>query len=289
MLNTLLQESLIANQKKCVFAQPSLDYLGHIIYVEGVAADPSKVHAIEQWPTPKSVKEVRGFLGLKGYYHHFVKNYGLLARPLTELLKKVVFHWGQTESDAFTTLKLTMVSLSVLAMPNFDKLFVVESNASGTGIGVVLMQEGHPIAYFSRALSSSSRLKSVYERELTTIVLAVQKCCQFLLGRHFIILTDQQSIQFIVDQRLVASDQIRWVVKLLGYDFEVQYKIGASNRVADALSRRGEGDELLLQVISMVNFLETSALRSDHQADVSLMEIIQALEAGKDVKEGYIL
>ncbi|KAL5575524.1 hypothetical protein UlMin_017223 [Ulmus minor] len=224
VLTTLLQESLIANRKKCVLAQPSLDYLGHIIFAEGVAADPYKVQAMEQWPTPKSEKEVRGFLGLTGYYRHFVKNYGLLARPLTKLLKKVGFHWGQPESDAFATLKLAMVSLPVLAMPNFDKLFVVESDASGTGIGAVLMQEGRPIAYFSRALSSSSRLKSVYERELMAIVLAVQKWRHFLLGRHFIIRTNQQSIRFIVDQWLVAPDQIRWVVKLLGYDFEVQYK-----------------------------------------------------------------
>ncbi|KAL5557203.1 hypothetical protein UlMin_039439 [Ulmus minor] len=135
VLNTLLQESLFSNQKKCVFAQPSLDYLGHIISAEGMAANSSKVHAMEQWLTPKSVKEVRGFLGLTGYYRHFVKDYGLLARPLTEVLKKGGFRWGQKESDAFAALKLAMVSLPVLAMPNFDKLFVVKSDVSGNGIG----------------------------------------------------------------------------------------------------------------------------------------------------------
>lgn len=130
----------------------------------------------------------------------------------------------------------------VLAMPDFQLPFVVETDASGYGLGVVLMQKDRPIAFYSRVLGVCARGKSIYEKELMAICLAVQKWKHYLLGRRFVIRTDQQSLRFITQQREIGADYQKWVRKLIGFDFEIQYKPGVSNRVADALSRKEEGE-----------------------------------------------
>ena len=138
---------------KCVFAQQQLEYLGHLITPAGVATEPSKISAVSRWPTPTNVKQLRGFLGLTGYYRRFIKHYGLISKPLTHLLKKgVPFQWTSQVQQAFQLLKSALLSAPVLAIPYFSKPFVVETNASDLGIGAVLMQEGHPISYLSQPL-----------------------------------------------------------------------------------------------------------------------------------------
>ena len=136
---------------KCAFSQQQINYLGHTISAEGVSIDPSKVETVQNWPTPSNVKEVRGFLGLSGYYRKFIKHYGIISRPLTDLLKKGgPFLWTSVTDLAFNTLKQALVEAPVLALPQFDKPFVIETDACDTGIGAVLMQEGHPLAYVSK-------------------------------------------------------------------------------------------------------------------------------------------
>lgn len=131
-----------------------------------------------------------------------------------------------------------MTQVPVLAMPDFTKTFVVETDASGHGLGAVLMQEHRPIAYYSFTLGTKARLKSIYEKELMAIVKSIIKWRPYLLGRRFIVRTDQLSLKYILEQRMIGSDYQKWVSKLMGFDFEIQYRTGASNRVADALSRK---------------------------------------------------
>jgi len=140
-----------------------------------VGTDPAKLDAIAQWPIPDSVKELRGFLGLAGYYRKFVRHFGIISKPLTNLLKKhVLFVWTEDHNRAFQTLKDALCNAPVLALPNFSRPFCIETDASDMGIGAVLMQDGHPLAFLSKALGPKSRGLSTYEKEYMSILLAVQ-------------------------------------------------------------------------------------------------------------------
>ena len=141
VLNVLKQHQFYANEKKCAFGQTSVSYLGHVISAQGVTADPEKIEAVKQWPQPKNVTALTGFLALTGYYRRFVAEYERIARPLMDLLKKEGFKWSDDATNAFCWLKLAMTSLHVLRLPDFKKPFVVETDASGTRIGAVLSQE----------------------------------------------------------------------------------------------------------------------------------------------------
>ncbi|KAL2245963.1 UNVERIFIED_CONTAM: Retrovirus-related Pol polyprotein from transposon [Sesamum indicum] len=253
------------------------DYLGHIISDKGVATDPQKVQCMEDWPIPTTLKALRGFLDLTGYYRKFIKGYRLLSKPLTTLLKKDGFLWNKEDEDAFNHLKIVMSTAPVLALPDFTKPFIVETDACGKGIGPVLMQEGRPIAYLSKALAPKNLGLSTYEKEFLALLLAVTKWKHYLQGHHFIIRTDQKSLKHILDQRVDSVLQQRWVTKLLGLSYEVQYKKGNENRAANALSKVEHSSlEGGIHAISTQLPLWMQELQMSYKEDPLFQPIIQA-------------
>ncbi|XP_048527388.1 uncharacterized protein LOC125506673 [Triticum urartu] len=165
VLALLREHQLYAKESKCSFAQDSISYLGHIISKDGVATDPEKTQAMVAWPTPATATELRGFLGLTGYYRKFIEHYGIIAKPLTSLLTKKGFEWTERAQVAFDLLKHAMVTAPVLALPDFARPFVIETDACDTGVGAVLAQEGHPVAFLSKALGVRNQRLSAYEKE----------------------------------------------------------------------------------------------------------------------------
>ncbi|PNX97560.1 retrotransposon-related protein, partial [Trifolium pratense] len=288
VLQILLKHQFVANKGKCAFGQERIEYLGHVISKAGVNVDPSKVDSVLQWPVPKNVKGVRGFLGLTGYYRKFIANYGNIAKPLTELTKKDGFQWNTAAEEAFQRLKLAVTSAPVLALPNFNLPFEIECDASGKGVGAVLMQLKHPIAYFSKAFASSKLSKSAYDKELMALVLAIQHWRHYLLGRRFIVYSDQKSLRHLLQQRITTSNQQEWMAKLLGFDFEVIYKVGVENKVADALSRKHEEAEVKT-LLSYPIWTQGGQLQQEIMQDPVLKQIVEAIQSDPMSKPGFTI
>nr|GEV58472.1 putative mitochondrial protein [Tanacetum cinerariifolium] len=215
VLQLLRRHTLFAKQSKCVFGSTIVEYLGHVITGAGVATDDTKIEAMKHWPIPSNLKQLRGFLGLTGYYRRFIKGYALISQPLTKLLKKNAFVWTKEAQSAFVHLKEAMVNALVLNFPDFNKPFIVETDASGEGIGVVLQQSGHHIAYYSKTLAPRHHSLSTYEKELLAVIQALHK--------------------------ITTPAQMKWLPKLIGFDNELVYKKGIKNKVADALTRVDTG------------------------------------------------
>jgi hypothetical protein len=240
VLSLLEKNQFYAKLSKCSFGKEEVEYLGHVISREGVKVDPDKIKAITEWPKPKNISKLRGFLGLTGYYRRFIKNYAHLTTPLSNLLKKNSFKWDNNAEECFETLKRVMSSTPVLATPDFTKPFVVECDASRIGIGAVLMQDGHPIAFESRKLNRREELKSTYNKEMLAIMHALAKWRQYLLGSKFSIRTDHNSLQYLLRQKTLSTEQQKWMEKLSTFDMEIIHKKGKDNVVVDALSRKDE-------------------------------------------------
>uniref|UniRef100_A0A2N9GGR4 Chromo domain-containing protein n=1 Tax=Fagus sylvatica TaxID=28930 RepID=A0A2N9GGR4_FAGSY len=274
-----LIHQLFAKRSKCVFAVGEVEYLGHVISGRGVQTDPKKIAAMVNWPKPQTLKALRGFLGLTGYYRKFIKGYGQIASPLTELLRKDAFKWSEKAEMAFERLKEACSQPPCLALPDFSKTFVVECDASGYGVGAVLMQEGRPLAFYSQALKGKALFLSTYEKELMALVLS----------------------------RIGTPMQQKWISKLLGYHFVVEFKRGKENLVADALSRQVDTDLMTeleketvqlqaqtpnyqldqgssLYAISFPSPTWLTELKNSYQEDPMTKELIAAVSTAQDTQ-----
>ncbi|KAH9680016.1 Endonuclease [Citrus sinensis] len=239
VLTVLRKEKLYANLKKCSFCTNQIVFLGYVVSAKGIEVDEEKVKAIKEWPTPKSVSEVRSFHGLASFYRRFVKDFSTLAAPLTEIVKKHVgFKWGSEQERAFNLIKEKLVSAPLLALPDFTKTFEIECDASGIGIGAVLMQEGRPIAYFSEKLSGAALNYPTYDKEMYALVRALETWQHYLLPKEFVIHTDHESLKHLKGQGKLHKRHAKWVEFIEPFPYVIKYKQGKENVVADALSRR---------------------------------------------------
>ncbi|GLJ50967.1 hypothetical protein SUGI_1085410 [Cryptomeria japonica] len=191
------------------------------------------------WPAPTSVIEVRSFMGLAGYYRHFVEGFSRVAHPITSLQRKgKKFEWTEKCKKAFQELKKALTSTPILVVPDPTANFMVCTDASLEGLGAVLMQSGRAIAFESRKLKTHELNYPTHDLELAVVVHALVRWRHFLLGHHFELHSDHQSLQYIFTQPNLNARQRRWMEFLCEYDFDVHYIKGKENVVADALSRR---------------------------------------------------
>ncbi|KAI8510371.1 hypothetical protein Bbelb_112870 [Branchiostoma belcheri] len=231
------------NPEKCRFLQRRVEFLGHVISGNGVSTDSSKTDAIDNWPTPRSVRDIQRFLGLANYYRRFVRGFAQLARPLTVLTRKGArFVWSSDCQTAFDALKKALVTAPVLAYPNFDLPFVVDTDASDTGIGGVLsqIQDGkeRAILYYSRALTPAEQRYCTHRREMLAVVEFVTKHDCYLHGPHpFLLRTDNIAVRYLLRNKNPTGQSARWIIRLSPYDFNVEHRAGTSHGNADALSR----------------------------------------------------
>jgi hypothetical protein len=286
VLCLLSQHQLFLKQSKCAFGASKVEYLGHLVGKDGVRVDPKNIEAMQDWPHPKTLKSLCGFLGLTGYYHKFVKNYGNIAAPLTSLLKKNSFTWTPAVAQDFQILKTTMCTTPVLALPDFTKTFLLECDALGKGNDTVLMQEGRPLAFTSKQLSERNMGKPIYEKEMLAILHAIELWHPYLLGQCFQIKTNHQILKHFMEQRISSQEQQKWVTKLFGYDYEIIYKKGKDNVVADELSQKYEDEGSLFSL----SFIVPDWLQVVHQEwlqDPKSLHLIQQLHTKAPASPGY--
>jgi hypothetical protein len=245
-LSVLSRHGVKLKLSKCHFSMKKIKYLGHILDQDGVHVDPAYVDAVRNMPYPTCVSELQSFLGMCGYYRRFISSYAHIAQPLHQLLKKTTtWCWDQSHQQAADTLKQALISAPVLAMPDYTKPFIIQTDASTRGIGAVLcqrlMENGElverPIAYVSRGLKPAETRYDTTHLEMLAVVYGIQKFRHYVLGTKFLLQTDHRALQGLMKRKDLQGRVARWVTTLQEYEFDIEYRKGTANANADALSR----------------------------------------------------
>jgi len=242
ILDLLRKHKLYGKLSKCTFLTQSIEYLGHVISKNGIQVNPKKIEAVKNWEAPENMKQVQSFLGLCNYYRRFVKDFAIIATPLSNLTRKnIPFQWRKLEVNAFEKLKEMLTQAPVLRCADPNLPYELTADASQTGVGAFLTQTDEtgcrPVAYASRKLTPAEQDYRTHERELA-IIYALQTWRPYLHGARFKIMTDHHPLKYLDTQKTLSRRQARWVEFMQEFDYEIAYIKGKSNIVADALSRQ---------------------------------------------------
>lgn len=246
VLSKLKNANITINFNKSQFFRKELKYLGYVVDEQGLRTDPNKVEAILKISTPTSRKDVKKFLGTASWYRRFIPNFSNLATPLNKLTssgKKVPpFKWTEEAEKAFIAIKKALVATPSLACPDFTKRFAVHCDASSFGMGAMLTQEFNdvekPIAYMSKSFNSAQRNYSITERELLSVITALEHWrCYLDNGQRFTLYTDHSALQWFLKLDNPTGRLARWCVRLSAFNFDIKHKSGKDNVVPDILSR----------------------------------------------------
>lgn len=281
VLGLLREHKLLAKPSKCLFGVTSMDFLGHIISSDGIATDPKKIKAVQDWPIPKNNKDILSFMGLANFYRRFVKDFSKIAAPLTSLTgKDVPFQWGPKAQESFDALKLALTTAPVLAVPDFTRPFLVRCDASKFAIGQVLCQgegkEERVIAYESRKLSPAELKYEIHDKELLSVVHALRKWRHYLYGARQRIETDNWATKFIQTKPILNKRQASWLDLLQEFDLDIVHRPGDTNVVADALSRRPDYVLNAIQWLTPDNLFEE--VRSHSRKDPEYRKLLKLVQ-----------
>ncbi|GBG77798.1 hypothetical protein CBR_g25729 [Chara braunii] len=275
VLEKLREANFKINAKKCDWAKTQVLYLGHVLDGDGVKPKDSKIAAIRDWPMPRTLTELRSFLGLANYYRKFVRNFSTIAAPLRRLLRKeTIWKWDKDCTSAMKKLKQALIEYPVLKVANPSLPFVVITDASQYGIGAVLQQDDgngyRPVEFMSARLPLEKVATSTYERELYALRQALDHWKHYLLGRHFKVYSDHETLRWLKTQAKMTSKLTRWAAEIDQYDFELKPVKGKYNVVADALSRRADYFGAIVHYLDIGKDLQQQ-VREAYAQDLSMV------------------
>lgn len=278
----LADNRLFINRDKSVFFQPRVEYLGHIIDRDGLHVDPRKVQAINDWPIPQNITQLRAFLGLANFSRKFVQDFSKKVAPLTDLTKDKVFTWTDQAQAAFTMIKSELASTHALSFPDPASPYSLKicTDASNQGLGAVLLQGDKVIAYESRKLKPRERIYPVHDKELLAIHHALQTWRHFLLGQSFEVHTDHRSLRYLFTQEHLNDRQRRWIEHFADFHFQINYAPGKLNVIADALSRTP-----LVATVTTVDFPLVSEFSGAYPLDPDFRHLWTALQQNQTTSQ----
>ena len=303
-LEAVFQKLMAAGLKlkptKCFFFRDEIEYLGHVVSGKGISTNPKKIEAVTKWPTPKTVYDVRSFLGFVGYYRRFIKNFSKITKPIREVItglenqskraaKKTHIEWTDIADSAFETLKTMCVNTPILAYPDYQLPFTLHTDSSTDGLGAVLYQKQNGkqrvIAYASRSVSKAESNYPAHKLEFLALKWAVcEKFHEYLYGtKPFEVFTDNNPLTYVLTSAKLDACGQRWVAKLANYNFSIKYRCGVSNTEADALSRI-KWPEAISEKLDLDNgCMDTHMINAILTGAVSKSSLIESVSCSTDV------